>query len=147
MATTSSTNGHGDGDDDASPTKEEQQQQQQQQQQPPRPIPHNALPCNSDNISFVELFRPKTIIATNATNATNDNSNDNDANNHNANQSNRRRRRRRAPLKKYHLFFAVLYSFQAHWIYSTVGVPYKEFLDKAEREGFEGELLCVILEF
>lgn len=44
---------------------------------------------------------------------------------------------RSPPLKKYHLLFAMLYLHQAYWIVSTLGVPYRDFLDKAEREGFE----------
>ena len=88
-----------------------------------RPTPHNALPCSSENIAHIELFRPKTITSISGSSSNN----------------NKNKKKRRAPLKKYHLLFAVMYLYQIYWIYSTVGVPYKEFLDKAEREGFEGE--------
>lgn len=90
-----------------------------------RPTPRNALPCTSENIAHVELFRPKTIIA-NTTNTSNG-------------KPTIQKKKRRVPLKRYHLLFALLYLHQAYWIYSTIGVPYKEFLDKAEREGFEGK--------
>mmetsp|Transcript_11549 Transcript_11549/g.25318 ORF Transcript_11549/g.25318 Transcript_11549/m.25318 type:complete len:1715 (-) Transcript_11549:74-5218(-) len=96
--------------------------------EPPRPIPRNALPCDSENISHVELFRPKTITNgnANATNTTTSTTN-----------TGGKKKKRRTPLKKYHLLFATLYLYQLHWIYSTIGLPYKQFLDKAEREGFE----------
>ena len=89
-----------------------------------RPTPHNALPCSSENIAHIELFRPKTITSSIPGSSS---------------SSNKNKKKRRAPLKKYHLLFAIMYLYQIYWIYSTVGVPYKEFLDKAEREGFEGE--------
>ena len=93
-----------------------------------RPTPHNALPCSSENIAHIELFRPKTITSQTTSSSSSSSSNNNN-----------KKKKRRAPLKKYHLLFAVMYLYQIYWIYSTVGVPYKEFLDKAEREGFEGE--------
>jgi hypothetical protein len=49
------------------------------------------------------------------------------------------RRRNNKPLKKMHLLFLALYLHQIYWLISTSGTPYKLFLDKAEREGFEGE--------
>ena len=100
--------------------------------EPQRPIPRNALPCNSPNIAHVELFRPKTITSSSSSTTTSSASS-------NAGGASGKQKKRRPPLKKYHLFFALLYLHQAYWIYSTVGVPYREFLDKAEREGFEGE--------
>ena len=123
MAASSSSNGTGDGTTKEEPTRKQ------------RPIPRNALPCTSDNIAHVELFRPKTITNNNATVT---------AANSGATGKNKKKRRG-PPLKKYHLLFGMLYLCQAYWIYSTVGVPYKEFLDKAEREGFEGECLLYLL--
>jgi len=73
-----------------------------------RPMPRNALTCSSKRIAHIELFRPKTIVSSGSG----------------------------PPLKKYHLLFALAYLHQAHWIASTVGAPYRDFLDKAEREGF-----------
>ena len=97
-----------------------------------RPIPDYGIPTDADQIAYVELYRPKTIISStsndlSSTNLTNSNSN-----------SNGLKKKRRAPLKKYHILFLTLYLYQIYWIYSTIGLPYKEFLDKAEREGFEG---------
>eukprot|EP00581_Thalassiosira_minuscula_P008067 CAMPEP_0183703840 /NCGR_PEP_ID=MMETSP0737-20130205/1419_1 /TAXON_ID=385413 /ORGANISM="Thalassiosira miniscula, Strain CCMP1093" /LENGTH=1670 /DNA_ID=CAMNT_0025930637 /DNA_START=59 /DNA_END=5071 /DNA_ORIENTATION=- len=108
--------------------KEEEQDQQQ------RPMPRNALPCTSKRIAHVELFRPKTITNSNA--AATSGANDHGGGGGGTKPA-KKKKKRRAPLKKYHLFFATMYLFQAYWIYSTIGVPYKEFLDKAEREGFE----------
>ena len=93
-----------------------------------RPTPRHALPCTSKRIAHVELFRPRTIIANN------DHSS--------AEAAAPPRGRRPSPLKRYHLVFAVIYLFQGCWVYSTVGTPYLNFLDKAEREGFEGEWRC-----
>ena len=73
-----------------------------------RPMPRNALTCSSKRIACIELFRPKTIVGSG----------------------------NGPPLKKYHLLFALAYLYQSYWIASTVGVPYGDFLDKAEREGF-----------
>lgn len=106
-----------------------------------RPTPRNALPCNTDQIAHVELFRPKTITNSSSSNSSSSN-NSNAASNNGSGK--KKKKKRRPPLKKYHLLFAMLYLHQAYWIYSTVGVPYKEFLDKAEREGFEGELYIVV---
>ena len=46
---------------------------------------------------------------------------------------------RRRPIRLYHVVFALLYVHQLWWVGSTVGVPYREFLGRAEREGFDGE--------
>ena len=96
--------------------------------------PTNALPCNTDQIAYVELYRPKTIVNNNTTSIS---SNDGGG----SGKKNKKKKKRRVPLKKYHLLFAILYLYQIYWIYSTIGLPYKEFLDKAEREGFEGKSL------
>ena len=93
--------------------------------------PTNALPCNTDQIAYVELYRPKTIVNNNTTSSSNDG----------GGSGKKNKKKRRVPLKKYHLLFAILYFYQIYWIYSTIGLPYKEFLDKAEREGFEGKSL------
>jgi hypothetical protein len=74
-----------------------------------RPMPHNALKCSSKRIAHIEMFRPKTIVSSSSNGP---------------------------PLKKYHLLFALVYLYQAYWIVSTMGVPYRDFLTKAEREGF-----------
>jgi hypothetical protein len=108
-----------------------------------RPMPRNALPCSSKRIAHVELFRPRTIIASSPTGGSPSSADDDgDANVVAAAGKQRQRRRggRNAPpLRKYHLLFLLIYLHQLYWICRTVGVPYREFLDKAEREGFEGE--------
>jgi hypothetical protein len=101
-----------------------------------RPMPRNALPCASKRIAHVELFRPKTIIVSHGSTAP---SASPSPISDNANAEKQRRGRGGPPLKKYQLLFVALYLHQAHWIYRTLGVPYRDFLDKAEREGFEGE--------
>jgi hypothetical protein len=39
----------------------------------------------------------------------------------------------------YHLFFLVLYAIQSVWLVSSIGTPYRLFLEKADREGFQGK--------
>ena len=100
---------------------------------PTRPIPQNGIPTDADQIAYVELYRPKTIISNNTTSTSTSTNNATLANG-----SASTKKKRRAPLKKYHILFLTIYLYQIYWIYSTIGLPYKEFLDKAEREGFEG---------
>ena len=95
-------------------------------------VPVDAIPC-SPGIRHVRLYRPKTI-----TSQSSSSSSEYDALNDEAQPSGKRRR---TTVKRYHLLFAVAYMYQLYWVCSTVGVPYREFLDKAEREGFEGEFL------
>jgi hypothetical protein len=45
---------------------------------------------------------------------------------------------RRPPVQWYTLGFLVLYALQVGWVLSTVGEPYRVFLEKADREGFQG---------
>ncbi|KAL9188926.1 hypothetical protein ACHAXT_011416 [Thalassiosira profunda] len=103
---------------------------------PARPLPRNALPCTSKRIAHVELFRPKSITSSTATAASDGGYSSADSGAA-ASGGGGKKKARRPPLKRYHVLFALLYLHQAYWIYSTIGVPYKEFLDKAEREGFE----------
>lgn len=93
---------------------------------PARPLPPNARPCTSKRIAHVELFRPKTLGGSGGHDAA-------------GGEGAAPRGRRLPAVKRYHVAFAALYLCQAYWIASTSGVPYREFLDKAEREGFEGE--------
>lgn len=108
-----------------------------------RPMPRNALPCSSKRIAHVELFRPRTIIASSPTGGSPSSADDDGDANVVAAAGKQRQRRRGGrngpPLRKYHLLFLLIYLHQLYWICRTVGVPYREFLDKAEREGFEGE--------
>jgi hypothetical protein len=43
-------------------------------------------------------------------------------------------------IRFYNIFFLFLYLYQTSWVVSTVGEPYRRFLEKADREGFQGEL-------
>jgi len=109
-----------------------------------RPMSRNALPCPSTRIAPVELFRPRTIIATSPTGGSPSSADDDGDADVAAADAEKQRQRRRGgrngpPLREYHLLFLLLYLHQLYWICRTVGVPYREFLDKAEREGFEGE--------
>mmetsp|Transcript_36366 Transcript_36366/g.87831 ORF Transcript_36366/g.87831 Transcript_36366/m.87831 type:complete len:1595 (+) Transcript_36366:153-4937(+) len=40
-------------------------------------------------------------------------------------------------IRFYNVFFILLYVYQVIWVASTIGEPYRRFLEKAEREGFE----------
>ena len=95
-------------------------------------VPRDAIPC-SPGISYVRLYRPRTIAS-----QPSPSSSEHEASNDDEAQPSKRRRRK-TTVKRYHLLFAALYLYQFYWVFSTVGVPYREFLDKAEREGFEGE--------
>ena len=33
----------------------------------------------------------------------------------------------------------VIYVFQFIWVFSSIGQPYREFLERADREGFQGK--------
>jgi hypothetical protein len=41
-------------------------------------------------------------------------------------------------LNLYSVVFMVLYAVQVSWVLSTIGEPYRTFLEKADREGFQG---------
>lgn len=41
-------------------------------------------------------------------------------------------------IRLYHVAFVVLYFYQVFWVCSTIGLPYRQFLEKADREGFAG---------
>ena len=40
----------------------------------------------------------------------------------------------------YHGIFLLLYIYQLLWVASTIGEPYRLFLEKADREGFQGTI-------
>ena len=103
-------------------------------EEPTRPIPPNGIPTDTDQIAYVELYRPKTIISSTSNDHSTSSTNLPSSNSNNGTK----KKKRKAPLKKYHILFLTIYLYQIYWIYSTIGLPYKEFLDKAEREGFEG---------
>jgi hypothetical protein len=41
-------------------------------------------------------------------------------------------------IRWYHAIFGVLYVYQVGWLVSTMGEPYRRFLEKADREGLAG---------
>lgn len=51
----------------------------------------------------------------------------------------------RQPIRLYTLGFVVLYCIQISWVVSTVGEPYRIFLEKADREGFQGAFALFLL--
>jgi hypothetical protein len=42
-------------------------------------------------------------------------------------------------IRLYNIIFLVLYVYQAGWVVTTIGEPYRLFLEKADREGFQGK--------
>lgn len=44
----------------------------------------------------------------------------------------------------YHVAFLFVYCYQIIWVISTIGQPYREFLEKADREGFQGKNHAVL---
>ena len=40
-------------------------------------------------------------------------------------------------IRLYNVFFLILYVYQIAWVTSTIGEPYRQFLEKADREGFD----------
>jgi hypothetical protein len=42
-------------------------------------------------------------------------------------------------LRFYHVVFILLYLYQISWVCQTIGEPYRAFLEKADREGFQGK--------
>lgn len=46
-------------------------------------------------------------------------------------------------IRLYNVFFLCLYVIQLGWVASTIGEPYRKFLEKADREGFQGRFICV----
>lgn len=73
-----------------------------------RPTPR-AVECDSKGIDWVSLYKPKFSAS-----------------------SGKKRR-----VKFYHLAFLAMYVYQAVWVLSTIGEPYRKFLEKADREGFQ----------
>jgi hypothetical protein len=41
-------------------------------------------------------------------------------------------------IRFYNIIFLVLYIYQVGWAVMTIGEPYRQFLEKADREGFQG---------
>ena len=75
-------------------------------------------PSDSKRISRVRLYSPKYSLYYSSKDS--------------SNQKSQRR------IKAFHLLFICFYIYQLHWCMTTIGLPYRQFLEKAEREGFEG---------
>jgi hypothetical protein len=75
-------------------------------------------PCDSKRITKVSLYSPKYSLY------------------YSSKETPTKKNRRR--IKGFHLAFICLYVYQLHWCITTLGLPYRQFLEKAEREGFEG---------
>ena len=106
----------------------------------------NAVDCTSKRIAYVELFRPKRLgggggSSSSSSTTTRSITIDSSINDSGGGGSSKKRRH----IRLYHLLFAILYMHQLYWVVSTMGVPYREFLDKAEREGFEGKFVLLLL--
>eukprot|EP00559_Dactyliosolen_fragilissimus_P004534 CAMPEP_0184855366 /NCGR_PEP_ID=MMETSP0580-20130426/642_1 /TAXON_ID=1118495 /ORGANISM="Dactyliosolen fragilissimus" /LENGTH=1656 /DNA_ID=CAMNT_0027349867 /DNA_START=15 /DNA_END=4985 /DNA_ORIENTATION=- len=46
-------------------------------------------------------------------------------------------KKRGVGFKRFHLFFLACYVYQIYWVSSTIGEPYRKFLEKADKEGFQ----------
>lgn len=44
-------------------------------------------------------------------------------------------------IRFYNIIFLVLYVYQVGWALTTIGEPYRKFLEKADREGFQGKFI------
>jgi hypothetical protein len=75
-------------------------------------------PCDSKRIVKVSLYSPKYSLY------------------YTSQESAKKKSQRR--IKGFHLAFIFFYVYQLHWCITTIGLPYRQFLEKAEREGFEG---------
>lgn len=74
--------------------------------------------CDSKRIEYVTLYKPKFASSSGAGGPKGE-------------------KKRRAPIKAFHFVFWALYVYQAYWCFRTSGEPYRKFLLKAEREGFQ----------
>jgi hypothetical protein len=75
-------------------------------------------PCDSKRIVQVHVYRPKLSAGT---------------------------ARRR--IRLYHVVFLMLYVYQIGWLVSSIGQPYRQFLEKADREEFQGKCCLIVLVF
>lgn len=82
--------------------------------------PKMAEETDSKRIESVSLYRPKLAATGSAT-------------------SKKKKKGRRFHVRLYHVVFLAAYIYQMGWVVSTIGKPYRDFLEKADREGFKGE--------
>eukprot|EP00551_Chaetoceros_affinis_P010542 CAMPEP_0203668656 /NCGR_PEP_ID=MMETSP0090-20130426/5232_1 /ASSEMBLY_ACC=CAM_ASM_001088 /TAXON_ID=426623 /ORGANISM="Chaetoceros affinis, Strain CCMP159" /LENGTH=1630 /DNA_ID=CAMNT_0050533151 /DNA_START=285 /DNA_END=5174 /DNA_ORIENTATION=+ len=76
----------------------------------PSPSNEFAKECNSKRIESVTLYKPKFIPSKNGS---------------------------KRHIKAFHFIFLFLYIYMGYWCFSTMGEPYRKFLLKADREGFQ----------
>ena len=81
---------------------------------------------DSKRIEAVSLYRPKLAASSGASAAG---------------------KKKRFQVRLYHILFAAAYVYQVGWVVSTIGRPYREFLEKVDREGFKGKsVVCPCVE-
>ena len=78
---------------------------------------------DSKRIESVSLYRPKLAAAASSSSGTGG-------------------KKKKFHVRLYHILFLLTYIYQVGWVVSTIGKPYREFLEKADREGFKGEF-CI----
>lgn len=81
-----------------------------------------AKECDSKRIDAVQVYQAKLAVSSGSQ------------------QSHHHRRR---SIRLYNILFLILYALQTGWVVSTIGEPYRTFLEKADREGFQGACMCV----
>jgi len=69
--------------------------------------------CDSKNIDSVQLYRTKFAVSGGS---------------------------KKHKIRLYNVAFILAYIAVSAWMISTIGRPYREFLEKADREGFQGML-------
>jgi len=71
--------------------------------------------CDSKRIEGVRVYQPKLAL-----------------------MQQKKRGSRLSKIRLYNVAFLLAYVLQIGWVISTVGEPYRLFLEKADREGFQG---------
>ena len=114
----------------------------------PQSLSPRAKPTDSKRILGIQIYQPKysasaTTMLSGATNPTPNASFVLSASNRSTTGSDaapkkkiRRKAKAKFSIRFYNLFFILLYIIQGGWVISTIGQPYREFLEKAEREGY-----------
>ena len=83
--------------------------------------PKMAEGTDSKRIESVALYRPKLAAAASGGGSSN------------------KKKKKKFQVRLHHILFLVAYIYQVGWVVSTIGRPYREFLEKADREGFKGK--------
>jgi len=85
--------------------------------------------CDSKRIESVRVYQPK--LAVGGGGGVSSSSGDG--------SSKPCRKNPRRNIKLYNVLFLLAYLFQMGWVITTIGDPYRQFLEKADREGFQGK--------